>query len=182
MRLLWSESAAPAPTTIVAKDLSAVYEEHSEYLAACGGPASVRLVETEDGAVTRFLSVIGGTQLQDDISPQDPDRTLDVGSTEVAIVEPSADPNLPPDLPIWPGYVSASWSRDGQDWRLDGGPVTDAELTELVELLESGPDPGENIDLDGWSVRDGADFVFHSAAVSIKVDSPTSSTMAKTPR
>jgi hypothetical protein len=163
MRLLWSESAAPAPTTIEAEDLSAVYEKHNEYLAACGGPASVRLVETEGGVVTRFLSVVGGTQLPDRISPQDADRTLDVGSTEVAIVEPSADPNWPPDLPIWPGYVSASWSRDGQEWQLDGGPVTDAELTELVELLETGPDPGENIDLEGWSVRDGADFVFRSA-------------------
>jgi hypothetical protein len=162
MRLLWSESAAPAPTTIVAEDLSAVYDENSEYLAACGGPASVRLIETKGGVVTRFLSVIGGTALQDD-SSRDPDRTLDVGSTQVAIFEPSADPSLPSDLPIWPGYVSASWSRDGQDWRLDGGPVTDAELTELVELLEAGPDPGENIDLEDWSVRSGSDFVFQSA-------------------
>jgi hypothetical protein len=163
MRLLWSESAAPAPTTVVAEDLSAVYEENSEYLAACGGPASVRLVETEGGVVTRFLSVTGGTQLPGHISPQDPDRTLDVGSTQIEIFEPSADPGLPSDLPLWPGYVSASWSRDGQDWRLDGGPVSDAELTELVELLEAGPGPGENIDLKDWSVRDGADFVFRSA-------------------
>jgi hypothetical protein len=163
MRLLWSESAAPAPTTIVAEDLSAVYEQHSEYLAACGTPASVRLVETGGRTITRLVSLIGGTQLQDRISPQDADRTLDVGSTEVAIVEPSTDPNLPPDLPIWPGYINATWSRDGQNWLLYGGPLTDAELSELVELLDSGPDPGKTIDLDDWSVRTGADFVFHSA-------------------
>jgi hypothetical protein len=163
MRLLWSESAAPAPTTIEAEDLSAVYEKHNEYLAACGGPASVRLVETEGGDVSRFLSVTGGIQLPGQISPQDPDRTLGVGSTQVEIFEPSADPGLPSDLPLWPGYVSASWSRDGQDWRLDGGPVSDAELTELVELLEAGPGPGENIDLADWSVQSAADFVFRSA-------------------
>ncbi len=162
MRLLWSESAAPAPTTIVAEDLSAVYEENSEYLAACGGPASVRIVDAEGGVITRIVSVVGGTQLPGPISPRDPDRTLDVGSTQVEIFETSADPGQPSDLPIWPGYVSATWSRDGQDWQLDGGPVTDAELTELVELLEAGPDPGENIDLEDWSVRSGADFAFQS--------------------
>ncbi|HEY9377000.1 MAG TPA: hypothetical protein VIQ02_07890 [Jiangellaceae bacterium] len=65
-------------------------------------------------------------------------------------------------MPIWPGYISASWSRAGQDWQFDGGPVTDAELAELVELL--GPlDPGENIDVEGWSGGDGADFLFRSA-------------------
>jgi hypothetical protein len=32
-----------------------------------------------------------------------------------------------------------------------------------VELLERPLDPGESIDLDDWSVRSGADFVFQSA-------------------
>jgi hypothetical protein len=58
--------------------------------------------------------------------------------------------------------VTASWTRDGQDWLLYGGPVTDAELTELVRLAERFPDPGEPLEIDEWSVLADAEFVFHS--------------------
>jgi hypothetical protein len=164
MRLLWSESAAPPPDIVVAKDLSSVYEEHHEYLAACSGPPSVRLIDVEDGAVSRFVWVGGGTRLQDGPS-EPPDRTLEVDSTRVEIFEPYGHADLPADLPIWPGYVSASWTRDGQSWLLYGGPITDAELTELVELLEHAPQPGEPLEIDDWSVLAAAEFVIHSSGV-----------------
>ena len=164
MRLLWSESAAPPPDIVVAKDLSSVYEEHHEYLAACSGPPSARLIDVEDGVVSRFIWVGGGTRMQDGPS-EPPDRTLDVGSTQVEIFEPYGHADLPADLPIWPGYVSASWTRDGQSWLLYGGPVTDAELTELVELLEHAPEPGEPLEIDDWSVLAGAEFVIHWSGV-----------------
>ena len=162
MRLLWSESAAPPPDIVVAKDLSSVYEEHHEYLAACSGPPSARLIDVEDGVVSRFVWVGGGARMPDGAAP---DRTLDVGSTQVEIFEPYGHADLPADLPIWPGYVSASWTQDGQSWLLDGGPVTDAELTELVELLEHAPEPGEPLEIDDWSVLAGAEFVIHWSGV-----------------
>ena len=162
MRLLWSESAAPPPDIVVAKDLSSVYEEHHEYLAACSGPPSARLIDVEDGVVSRFIWVGGDARIPDGAAP---DRTLDVGSTQVEIFEPYGHADLPADLPIWPGYVSASWTRDGQSWLLDGGPITDAELTELVELLEHAPEPGEPLEIDDWSVLAGAEFVIHWSGV-----------------
>ena len=51
------------------------------------------------------------------------------------------------------------------DWLLYGGPVTDAELTELVELLEHAPEPGEPLEIDDWSVLAGAEFVIHWSGV-----------------
>ena len=162
MRLLWSESAAPPPDIVVAKDLSSVYEEHHEYLAACSGPPSARLIDVEDGVVSRFIWVGGDARIPDGAAP---DRTLDVGSTQVEIFEPYGHADLPADLPIWPGFVSASWTRDGQSWLLYGGPVTDAELTELVELLERAPEPGVPLEIDDWSVLAGAEFVIHWSGV-----------------
>ncbi len=157
MRLLWSESAAPPPDIVVAKDLSSVYEEHHEYLAACSGPPNVRLVDVEDGVVSRFVWVGGGAWMPDGAAP---DRTLEVGSTQVEIGE--QDGAGPPG---WPGFRSASWSQDGQNWILYGGPVTDAELTELVQLLERAPEPGEPLEIDDWSVLAGAEFVIHWSGV-----------------
>ncbi|MET0641112.1 MAG: hypothetical protein ABWZ36_01305, partial [Jiangellaceae bacterium] len=157
MRLLWSDSAAPPPDIVVAKDLSSVYEEHHEYLAACSGPPSVRLIDVEDGVVSRFVWVGGGARIPDGAAP---DRTLEVGSTQVEIFDQDgAGP------PVWPGFLSASWSQDGQHWILYGGPVTDAELTELVQLLERAPEPGEPLEIDDWSVLAGAEFVIHWSGV-----------------
>ena len=61
--------------------------------------------------------------------------------------------------------MSASWTRDGQTWLLYGGPITDAELTELVQLLERAPEPGEPLEIDDWSVLAGAEFVIHWSGV-----------------
>jgi hypothetical protein len=104
------------------------------------------------------LDTSGSAELfKPDSIAQSADRTLQVGPTEVEISnQDGAGP------PGWPGYISASWSRDGQSWLLSGGPVTDAELTELVRLAERFPDPGEPLEIDEWSVLADAEFVFHS--------------------
>ena len=147
MRLLWSESAAPPPDIVVAKDLSSVYEEHHEYLAACSGPPSARLIESRTVSLARFVWVGGGTRIPDGAAP---DRTLEVGSTQVEIFEPSADL---PALPIWPGYVSASWSRDGQ--------LASTVAPHRCRAHRAGraagtcQEPGE-LEIDDWSVLAGA--------------------------
>ena len=86
------ESAAPPPDIVVAKDLSSVYEEHHEYLAACSGPPSARLIDVEDGVVSRFIWVGADARIPDGAAP---DRTLDVGSTQVEIFEPYGHADLP---------------------------------------------------------------------------------------
>jgi hypothetical protein len=48
-------------------------------------------------------------------------------------------------------------------WVLAGGPLTDAELTALVELLQRPSDPPEPLNIDEWSVAADAELVLHPA-------------------
>ncbi|MGH9252611.1 MAG: hypothetical protein ACRD0W_24305 [Acidimicrobiales bacterium] len=145
MRLLWSEDAAPPPDVAGADDSFRLNADIDQYFAACATGPSVRLVDVEDGVVTRMVWLNRQLPLLA-VEDQLQGRTLIVGETSVEVFARYGE------------WFGASWTRGGATWQVAGGPVTDTELAELVEDARA---TDSTIDVDDWSVTAEADHVIH---------------------
>ncbi|MGH8774037.1 MAG: hypothetical protein ACRDWI_02340 [Jiangellaceae bacterium] len=144
-RLLWSESAADAPISGTAEDLSSL--DLSQY--DCPAVGGVRLVDVDDGVVvTRVLAVWGPShEYTPDPGPGVDVRTLRVGSHEVSIATDADDPSL----------LSAWWYTDGGWFSVAGqGRLSDAELEDLVDAARVVEGV---IDVGTWSVAQAAEHM-----------------------
>ncbi|TDC49100.1 hypothetical protein E1212_19190 [Jiangella ureilytica] len=153
VRLLWDESAAPAPSTASGTDNSQETDAVGAAFAMC--PASwdqsVLVVQSADGVIERTVHVaaVGDQRLVGDER-----RELEAGSTRIRIDT---------EIGEQAGLLLAEWDdAEGMTWRLTSSSMSDDELVELVQTMVT---EGDEIDLSGWSgAQDAEQVIQHTGA------------------
>ena len=148
LRLLWSPSVAPAPTTASASDVTDADTRLAPYEAEC--PAlpmrELRVVAVADDTVTRGVTVAHVDVPYVAHEAPEVARTLDAGSVDVQILESEPGKDL----------VSARWGTDEESWTAIGSPLSDAEIIDLARTAHATAD---GIVLDEWGPAAEADHV-----------------------
>ncbi|PZF83617.1 hypothetical protein [Jiangella anatolica] len=152
LRLLWSQEAAPAPETASATDYTAAADLLAPYEDACAAlpMQNLRLVDLDDGTVTRAVSVsyVDVPYVRD---PNAEARTLEAGSTLISVSHQEAGKD----------GVAASWGTAEGSWMVAGSPLSDDEVVELA--LAARYTDGQ-ISLDQWSIAADADYMVPARA------------------
>ena len=145
LRLLWPAGTATAPDTAIATDLSELNAAVESFYADCPPlvDQGLLLLDVDDDVVTRAVQIrrTGGRHVVDPANA----RVREIGASRVLI----DDTGVPED-----DQLSAEWEHDGISWTVEGDPLSEDELSELVWTMRV---VDGRVDLSEWPIAGDAD-------------------------